>query len=214
MSDDESTGGMEAAIPLTLQEKFDQLWCPRLRTLEEFSERVLADEENLVAVFVIAPSLCPHSNVWLQGAATARGSGTDEDGAVRAGPSSPTLLSISTPQPATVHARFFRIHAEEVDASLIEAGSSSPSYPSFDRTPAMYLYLKGKPFVEAPVEAGSAVAICGSNASLMAGLFRNELIRRNDVMRDYDEAKAAAAAEEAEEAEEGEEGAEEDEDEE
>lgn len=87
----------------------------------------------------------------------------------------PFFTELSTPKPQTSKAKFVRLHmpgAEEAVASL-----------KLCKTPSVLFYLKGELRAE---------PFSGTNKDRIAGMFRNELITRNEVMKEYDEAKLAA----------------------
>lgn len=104
-----------------------------------------------------------------------------------------SLHGLAAPRSATKNARFFRLDvADAPDVAAALGIFATPTFVSF---------LKGE------VRGAPLVS---SNAEKVAGVFRNELIRRNEEMREYDLAKIAKPEEEAEEGEEGEEGEEDD----
>jgi hypothetical protein len=85
------------------------------------------------------------------------------------------LEKLSAPIEPTKHAKFYRVHLPDGDAVA--------RHLKVNRTPTAFFFLKGNvrcdPFM-------------GSNTAKLSGIFRNELIKRNEEMRDYDEAKIAA----------------------
>jgi thioredoxin-like negative regulator of GroEL len=99
-----------------------------------------------------------------------------------------TLNDMSRPRKATANARFFRTDIQQVP-DIASAFSVSA-------VPAVVFLLKGVVWQ----------THVGSNADKILGLFRNNMIKRNEIMREYDLAKIAKPEEEAAEGEEGEEG--------
>lgn len=87
----------------------------------------------------------------------------------------PALTALSEPKPQTKKARFLQV--------VVPGGEEIFSELKLSRTPAVLFYLKG---------AQRGEAFVGSNREKIEGLFRNELISRNEEMREYDEAKLAA----------------------
>ena len=87
----------------------------------------------------------------------------------------PFFNDLAAPKPQTSKAKFVRLHmpgAEEAVAAL-----------KLHKTPSLLIYLKGEQRIE---------PFSGTNKEKIAGIFRNELITRNEVMKEYDEAKLAA----------------------
>lgn len=106
----------------------------------------------------------------------------------------PFFTSLSEPKPQAKKARFVQV--------VVPGGEEIFNYLKLSRTPAVLFFLKGE-------QRGDTFV--GSNKEKIEGLFRNEVISRNEEMREYDEAKLAAmqpaeaeAEEEAEEKEEDE----------
>lgn len=161
---------MDEEIELTPQQQFDQN-CPVLLTLDEVTKSVYEDEENLVVIFVLAPTLCSFSNKL----------------------ETTVIREATLPMKATEHAKFYRIHLERCDVSVIE------KLGDLSQTPASLFFLKGQ----------QVATFTGSNSDKLVGNIRNEMVKRNEVMREYDEAKEEAerlAREEQEEHEEEPEG--------
>lgn len=168
---------MDDEIELTPQQQFDAS-CPLIYSMDELNASVFDDEENLVVVFALAPTLCTYS----------------------AKIETTTIREATAPRAATAHARFFRIHLEKVDVSVIER------LGTVSQTPTTFFFLKGQ----------QVAVFQGSNVDKLVGHIRNEVVKRNEEMREYDEAKEEARRlemEEREEAEENEDGDEEDDEE-
>jgi thioredoxin-like negative regulator of GroEL len=87
----------------------------------------------------------------------------------------PFFTSLSEPKPQTTKARFVQV--------VVPGGEEIFNHLRLSRTPAVLFFLKGQ-------QRGDT--FIGSNKEKIEGLFRNELISRNEEMREYDEAKLAA----------------------
>eukprot|EP00744_Colponema_vietnamica_P004785 GILI01007092.1.p1 GENE.GILI01007092.1~~GILI01007092.1.p1 ORF type:complete len:167 (-),score=31.60 GILI01007092.1:89-589(-) len=161
---------MDEEIELTAQQQYD-LNCPVLLRLDDLNKSVYEDEENLVVIFVLAPTLCTFSNKI----------------------ETTVIREATQPMKATEHAKFFRIHLERCDVSIIDR------LGGLSQTPSTLFFLKGQ----------QVATFVGSNTDKIVGSIRNEMVKRNEEMREYDEAKEEAerlAREEQEEHEEEPEG--------
>lgn len=98
------------------------------------------------------------------------------------------LNSMSRPRPSTKNARFFRLDVQDVPDVALQLGISS--------VPAIVFLLKGV----------SWHTHVGRNDEKITGHLRNFMIKRNEVMREYDLAKVAKPEDENDGGEEGEEG--------
>jgi hypothetical protein len=87
----------------------------------------------------------------------------------------PFFTALSEPKPQTKKARFVQV--------VVPGGEEIFGELKLSRTPAVLFYLKG---------AQRGETFVGSNKEKIDGLFRNEMISRNEEMREYDEAKLAA----------------------
>ena len=107
------------------------------------------------------------------------------------------LSDLAIPRGATKHARFYRLD--------VSASPEIAQKLGIFQTPTTAWFLKGE----------ERARHIGDGFEKISGIFRNELIKRNEEMREYDEAKLArerpppAEDEEAEEGEENEEDADE-----
>ena len=90
--------------------------------------------------------------------------------------SEPVLNSLSElgSKGPTAHVRCFTVNPEDSDELSAMLRVS--------KVPMFMFYLKGTPRSEPYI---------GSNAEKLNGLFRNQVIKRNEEMKDYDEAKLA-----------------------
>ncbi len=87
-----------------------------------------------------------------------------------------TLIDIATPRAVTKHAKFLR-----VDVASAAGSGELAQHLGITQVPAVILYLKG-------TERARSV---GDGAEKLRGVFRNQLIKRNEEMREYDLAKIA-----------------------
>lgn len=87
----------------------------------------------------------------------------------------PFFAALAEPKPQTKKARFVQV--------VVPGGEEIFTHLQLSRTPSVLFFLQGKQRGEVFV---------GNNKEKIEGLFRNELISRNEEMREYDEAKLAA----------------------
>lgn len=104
------------------------------------------------------------------------------------------LMKLAKPRNVTKNAAWFRFDVHEVPELAQQL--------AVKQVPTTFFTLKG-------VQWDSAT---GNGMERLAGVFKNNLLKRNDVMREHDLAKLPKPEEEVEEAEEGEEGDAEEED--
>lgn len=102
----------------------------------------------------------------------------------------PELEKLTKARKATVHAKHYRVDVQKCAPEVLQALRVS-------ELPSSVFYLKGQQTAEM---RGT------SNAEKIMGAFRNALIRRNEEMFEYDEAKKPKPPAEEGEGEEGEEG--------
>lgn len=105
------------------------------------------------------------------------------------------LMKLANPRATIKNSKFYRFDVHEAPEIAQQLQVA--------QVPAFYLTLKGVNWD----------TLVGSNMERAAGTFRNSLIKRNEVMREYDLAKLPKKPEEDEEGEEGEEEAGEEDDE-